>query len=142
MGLADEYLENQVMTATPARLHLMVVDGAIRYAKLAVESLENDDIEGWHMALNRSRQFVCEIVGGLDSEVAPEIAENLKALFAFVLQKMMLADAERDPEMVRAALSVLEIHRETWLMLQEQLLKEKSPKSGGVNEPHVTSWTT
>jgi flagellin-specific chaperone FliS len=39
MTTAAEYLEAQVLTASPHRLHLLVVDGAIRFARQAQAAL-------------------------------------------------------------------------------------------------------
>ena len=65
MNGPEEYLETQVMTATPHQLHMMVIDGAIRFATQAEEALQEDDFETAHFALNRSREFVTEVGEGV-----------------------------------------------------------------------------
>jgi flagellar protein FliS len=136
-----EYLESQVMTAGPHRLHLMVVDGAIRFARRAEAALEANQWEELEAALSRSRDCVTELLGGLDPDRSPDLADQLKALFAFVYGNLVLADSERSPKRIRDALRILEIHRETWIELGEKLVKE-SANDSSIPTPHARSWTT
>ena len=117
----DAYLEAQVMTAKPHQLHLMVVDGAMRFAAKAEEALRADDFDTAHFALNKSRGCIGELIAGLNPDHAPEMVERLKALFVFVYRNLADADMSRDASRVATALHVLRIHRETWVALGEQL---------------------
>lgn len=122
----NEYLETEVMTASPHRLHLMVVDGAIRHAGRAREALLHNDLETAHVALNKSRESVAELIGGLDPQQSPDLVARMKQLFAFVYQNLATADLERNVERVDAALRILRMHRETWLALAEKLSETSS----------------
>lgn len=141
MANVAEYLEAQVMTAGPHRLHLLVVDGAIRFARRAQEALEHQRWEELDAALSRSRDCMTELIGGLDAERSPDLTDRLKSLFAFVYRNLVLADLERNPVRLRDALRILEIHRETWLELGEQLAREQAAREA-VPTPHARSWTT
>ncbi len=149
---ADEYLEIQVMTATPHQLHLMVVDGAIRFAKQAEAAFADEDFETSHFSLNRAREFVNELIGGLNPDHAEELVNRLKGLFGFVSQNLVRADLERDPQLVRDALKILGMHRETWSELGAALSAEQQQAStgsqgegnSGPREPHLpgNSWVS
>lgn len=117
MNIADEYLKSRVMTARPEELHLMVVDGAVRQAVRAEEALPKKHYETSHEALNRARDFVIELIAGLDDKQAPDLVEKLKGLFGFVYRRLNEADLYHDVEKVREALQVLRMHRETWQQL-------------------------
>ncbi len=139
MNGPDEYLETQVMTATPHQLHLMVIDGAIRFATQAEEALQEDDFETSHFALNRSREFVTELIGGLDQERSEEMVKQLKSLFMFVYHNLVNADMKRDVSMVQDALKILKMHRETWMELGEKMKQEDIPTE---NETGEYDWTS
>ena len=131
--MTRDYLETQVLTASPHRLHLMVVDGALRHAARATEALEAGDYESAHFALNKSREFVIELVSGLDPGPAPELADRLKNLFLFIYRNLAEADRRRDPRLVRDARKILEMHRETWLevgRVQESTVAAEVSESG------------
>lgn len=138
----DEYLETQVMTAPPHQLHLMVVDGAIRFAQRGAQALQEHDFEAAHFALNSSREFVSELIAGLDASQSPELVERLRALFAFVYRSLAMADLHHDVGQIGDALKILEMHREAWRSLMEQLPAEKS--TGGPHAPtgEARSWMT
>jgi len=139
MSQQDEYLETQVMTATPAQLHLMVIDGAVRFSTRAEEALDESDFEAAHFSLNTARDFVTELIGGLNDEHAPEITERLKALFAYVYRNLVEADMERDVTKVRDALKILRMHRESWTALMAQLNSD-SANNGPVPPPQGRNW--
>ena len=131
MNRVDEYLETKVMTASGPQLHLMVIDGAIRFAKQAETGLEAGDIEAAHFALNKSRDFVTELISGLDEKKSPDLIEKLKGLFLFIYSQLVEADSDRDVQKVRDAIKILQMHRETWLELIEKLIEEN--QIGGLN---------
>ncbi len=126
----NEYLESHVMTAPPHQLHLMVVGGAIRHAIAGKEALQEKNYEQSHLALSKSREFITELLAGLDDERAPEMIESLRALFAFAYKNLAQADIEHKPELVDNAIRVLELHKETWLELIEKLPEEHQASSG------------
>jgi len=121
----DEYLESRVMTATPYQLHMLVVLGAIKFSKQAEAALEQNDRETAHFSLSHARDYVTELIGGLNEEKAPEMVNNLKQLFLFVFQKLVEADMEQDVQKVKDALKILDSHRETWDQLAEAQQQEQ-----------------
>lgn len=129
--MTTEYLETQVMTAPPVKLHLMVVDGALRFARAARQALERGDFSEAHLALNRSRDCVTDLIVGLHDQHDPNLISQLKALFLFAYRRMVDADFRHDPREVGDAIRVLELHRQNWLELMQQL-----PTSGPAPTPH------
>lgn len=143
--VANAYLESQVLTASPERLHLMVVDAAIRFARQGEAALEAHDIESAFLALASSRSCVSELLAGIVPDPNPELADRLKGLFVFVNQNLARADQLRDPQLVRDALAILQSHRVTWQELIDRLQQAKPALRG----PHrveetetANSWTT
>jgi len=120
MNVTEEYLESRVMTASPEELHLMVVDGAVRHVTQSIAALEQKDFETSHFALNRAREFVIELISGLDESRHEELVSQVKGLFAFVYRNLADADLYHDPAKARDALRILEMHRETWQQLLQQ----------------------
>lgn len=122
-NVADEYLEARVLSAPPEELHLMVVEGAVRESLLAERALQEQDFERSHNALCRAREFVVELMNGLDEARAPQVVPRLKELFAFAFRRLHEADMHRDVEKLRDALKVLQTHRDTWRELMATLAK-------------------
>lgn len=138
MSIAAEYLEAQVLTAPPHRLHLMVVDGALRFLRRGLEALEQQRWEEMDAALTRARECVAELIAGLVPHQADDLVDRVKSLFAFVYRCVTLGDLQHHPQPLRDAIRVLELHRETWLELAEKLQAESKPSA--VPSPHTRSW--
>ena len=141
--VANAYLETQVLTASPVRLHLMVVDAAIRFARQGEAALEAGNLETAFLALNNSRACVNDVLTGIKADPNPDLADQLRALFGFIQRNLMYADLHRDPQLIRDAVEVLETHRRTWVELMEHVQQEQTALRG----PHAaavaeTSWIT
>lgn len=139
---SDRYLESEVETASPHRLHLIVLDAAIRHGRIAREALQAGDRERAHEALAKCRDLIGELIGGLDASHAPNMIERLKALFVFAYRNCAEAETQQSPQAVADALRVLEMHRETWVELGRLLLADsgRTPEPARVDSPH--DWTT
>jgi len=140
-----DYLESQVMTATPHQLHLMVVDGAIRFAVAAEAALAENDVRKARSALGKAREFVTELIGGLDDKRQPEVIKTVRSLFIFVNRCLVRADLRGDAAQVRDAIQILRLHRETWIAVGEVLRAEraaKEPATVDIDEPTSSfSWS-
>jgi flagellar secretion chaperone FliS len=153
MTAVDEYLENQVLSASPHQLHLLVVDGAIRFARQGLAALKEQRWEAMGKTLNRARDCVTELIGGIDAHQGPEVAEHTKTLFLIVYRNFVIAELERNSKKLDDAIHLLHRHRETWVELGQKL---QAGLSSGANpatiaprqvvpEPHLItgrSWST
>jgi len=133
----DEYLATQILTAPPAQLHLLVIDGAIRFAKQAMLALEEGDYERANDRFVRCRNCVSELITGLDDSQLPQVVTQLKALFTFVYDRIVRADLNHDAALVDDALQVLTAHRDTWLAL----IEKETPSSDNPDSiPDTGGW--
>jgi flagellar protein FliS len=137
VSTALDYLETQVLTATPQRLHLMVVDAALRSARRGLEALHQQQWEAMDAAFSHSRECVAELIAGLKPDQSPELVARLKALFLYVFRNLTEGDLLRDAARIQAALQVLERHRETWLELGGVLARQSAAAAPA---PHARSW--
>ena len=149
MAPTDQYLETQVPTAPPEQLHMLVIDAALRFARLGSQSLGEQDYEIAHESLSRSREFVNELINGLKPDGNEELAENLQRLFGFVYRSLVDADANHDQQKANDAIKILEQHRDTWMELMGKLAQEHpapaaQPHQSMVSEHDETtrSWLT
>jgi len=139
--MTDEYLETKVMTATPHQLHLMVIDGAIRFALTAEEALTRQKLDEANAALALARQFVGEMLAGLDAARFPELVDRLKALFLFIHRNLVKAGLQRDLQPVVDSITILRLYRETWMALGEKLKQESAVEAPAMSENHF-SWAS
>ncbi len=127
---STEYLSTEVLTASPYRLHQMVVDAALRFAYQAEAAISKPDREVVSVACTRSREFVAELISGLREDSAPELVGSIKALFVFVFRNLAEAERDCDAEKLQAAIRVLSEHRQTWQELGQVMSKAGTPTDG------------
>ncbi|RLA82095.1 MAG: flagellar export chaperone FliS [Deltaproteobacteria bacterium] len=107
------YQEAQVKTREKGRLVLILYEEAIRYLKEAAKALREGDAERKGERLIYGMEVISELLSSLDSSQG-EIATNLRSLYTFMLQRLLLADAEGDAEKIDEVTGLLEDLREGW----------------------------
>jgi len=113
----DVYLETQIRTATPQRLRLMLIEGALRFARQSLELWEDPQQRDARFdALSRCRSIVSELYATIKTEGFP-VAATVKAIYLFLFQQLAEASFSKDPQKVRGVIRVLEQERETWQQL-------------------------
>jgi flagellar protein FliS len=115
------YLQTEVLTAPPQKLHLMLIEGAIRSIERARQHWQEGDDEAACENLIRGQQIMTELLGGLDDKAAPALARKVAGVYLFVFRRLAEANLARDPARLADAQQVLEVERETWRLLCEKL---------------------
>jgi len=141
----ESYLVTEVMTATPQKLQLMLIEAAIRSAKRARKMWREEKHEQACEAMIHAQQVVSELLASLDREAAPELVRKIASVYLFVFRRLMEANYERDEEKLADALRVLEVERETWQSVCTELGSRKPPEDAASAErprpatPHAGS---
>ncbi|MDA0281749.1 MAG: flagellar protein FliS [Planctomycetota bacterium] len=117
----DEYLRSKVMTASPYRLHLMVIDEMLRHSRQALTSIELENFETSHQELVQARKFCAEVLIGIRDDTAPDLAANVKDYFLHVQKYLFMADMQQDRPAAAKAIELIEGYRESWIELNNRL---------------------
>tara|TARA_R110000787_G_scaffold8843_20_gene30366 strand:- start:30 stop:479 length:450 start_codon:yes stop_codon:yes gene_type:complete len=138
----SKYLNQQVMTASPARLVSMLYDKAISSLKEAIAAIEAGEIEARWKANAKALEIISHMWSTLDLEKGGEIAENLSNLFSFMLQRLPEVDFRNDPEPAREVIVLLEPLRDAWRELARKEQGGSTPQTapqqtGGTPPPHI-----
>ncbi|MGL4512128.1 MAG: flagellar export chaperone FliS [Lacipirellulaceae bacterium] len=132
------YLESKVNTASQAELHLMLLEGALRFGRDAEKGLLRAD----EVAANPPLARTIDILGELIASVRhsdDEVNVKLGKLYEFVLVQVTKAYAQGDHKPMGDALVILEFQRDTWRMAVAKSNAEKAPGAGkGLLGPVVT----
>ena len=123
---AQNYLRTRVMTATPEQLQMMLYDGAIRFAEQARTALLDKNYEKSYGMISRVQKILTEMSASLKHDVFPEMCGKLASLYNYAYRKLIEANIDHTVESLDEALNVLRFQRETWVMLLEQLGKQKA----------------
>jgi flagellar protein FliS len=118
----SQYLESKVLTAPPHRLHLLLIEGAIRFGRQAADALARGDQAAASGPLMRVVDIVGEMLAGVRGQESA-INDRLAKLYWFLFQRVSEAKINSDQRKLAEALQLLEYERETW-----QLVCDKSPQ--------------
>jgi flagellar protein FliS len=119
-----EYLRNAVMTARPEQLHLMLLDGAIRFTVQGRERLELKDIVGAFNALERAQKIVLELKAGLNRDANPQIVDQMISLYNFIFNRLVDANFHHELGAADDALAILRHQRDTWALIVERVTRD------------------
>jgi flagellar secretion chaperone FliS len=114
------YLETQITTATPQRLRLLLIEGAIRFARQTQEHWCTGQDEAALESLIRCRDIVSELLSGVHLDDSP-LARQVGALYGYLFSALTEAQQTRDATLLAAVIRVLNEERETWRQVCEQL---------------------
>ncbi len=133
-----EYLRTKVLTASPEELHLMLYDGAIRFAEEGKTALTEGNFEKAHNALVRAQNIVLEMSSSLNHSVDPDLCSKMSSLYNFIYRRFIEANLKREISCIDDALKILNYQRETWVLLIEKLAEERKNNLAAVVVPPVT----
>lgn len=126
-GYTNNYLANQVNSASPEQLMLMLYDGAVRFAALAIKAIEENNLDKRSTYINKTYAILSEFAATLDHNQDPHLAENLDALYHYMQQQLMNANLKNDPAPVLEVKTMLSDLRQTWAQAIEQNKQERQP---------------
>ncbi len=116
---ADIYLENDVFTASPQRLRLMLIEAGLRHAQQVVELWQSGQKDAGLQSLLRTQAIVSELHNSVragDSQLAQQVAAMYLVMYRSLVEAQLEADVARVESVVRG----LAEDRETWRQLCEQ----------------------
>jgi len=123
----NQYLATTVNSASPEQLMLMLYDGAIRFLSLGIQAIDNGVIDKRAYYINRASAIVAEFAATLDHKQDARLAENLDALYDYMLRRMLQANLKNDPAPLREVKQLLTDLRITWaqaIELNKQEMRE------------------
>lgn len=106
------YANNKVMTASPAELTLMLYDGAIKFCNLAINAVEEKNIEKAHINIVKIEHIVEEFQATLDHKYP--IAKDFDNVYDYLMRRLREANLKKDKEILEEVLTHLRTMRDTW----------------------------
>ncbi len=129
---SNDYLKNQIATASKEQLLIMFYDGAIRFTGQAKLAIEKKDIEGRNYAIQKASAIVTELEATLNHKIGGNIAEDLDALYAFMLKEYTSASVKNEITPLVTIENLLSDLRKTWV---EAIAITKAGKQRSNNIP-------
>ncbi|MFC6465695.1 flagellar export chaperone FliS [Marinilactibacillus sp. GCM10026970] len=112
---SNVYKTNQIQTASPKQLVVLLYEGAIKNIRLAELALENKDNEKINRHLIKAQDIVAELLNSLNHQGGENhIASELETLYEYLLNELLQANLKKDSEKMSGARSILSELLEAW----------------------------
>jgi len=133
-GYTNQYLATTVNSASPEQLMLMLYDGAIRFISLGIQAIENGLIDKRAYYINKTSAIVSEFAATLDHSQNATLADDLDALYAYMLKRLLEANLKNDAAPLIEVKQLLSDLRVTWAQAID-LNKKELREAAGVSSP-------
>jgi len=122
----NAYLRTKALTASPEELRLMLLEGAIRFARSGREGLRTRNYEQSYNGISQCRAIITELMTSMRREHNPELCDRLTSLYMFLFNELVNASIEKDADRLDKVIELLEYERETWVQLMDKLRHERA----------------
>jgi flagellar protein FliS len=111
------YASNKILTASPAELTLMLYEGAIKFANIAIAAMENNDVEKAHNNVIKVRNIILEFQSTLNYDFP--VAQDFNNVYEYLKFRLTEANLHKEPEIMEEILGHLRTMRDTWKEVME-----------------------
>jgi flagellar protein FliS len=116
----QSYLDSKVLTASQPRLHLLLLEGAVRQVRRAEAAAAEESWSEFELALAKAMDIVEEMVRSVTDSLEP-LAGKLVDFYAFLFRELTACRFDRDTKKLASLSELLEFERETWRQVCENL---------------------
>lgn len=109
---ASLYQQNSVTTASPAKLTLMLYDGAIKFCNIAKEALEENDLAKTNTNIQKAERIITELRVTLDMKYP--VAKEFDSVYDYIYRRLVEANIHKDVKALDEAIKHTKTMRDTW----------------------------
>ena len=117
------YKQNSVNMASSQQLLLMLLDGAVKYTKIAKMAILNKDIQRAHKELVRVQDIFLEIMITMDKNT--KYMEDLYNIYEFIKNELAKANMKKDVKIIDEILPIIEEIRDMWYEVDKKIKSGK-----------------
>jgi flagellar protein FliS len=113
----DAYRRQDVLTASPIDLIVMLYDALKKNLVLGRRNIEKKDVMGAHKHLMKAQEIVTALVNNLD--MSYEISTELLEIYGFILRSVEDANIHKNAETLEPIIEIVDSLRDAWRQVSE-----------------------
>lgn len=121
-----EYKKNQIETATPEQILILLYDGAIQFLNKAKIAFEANDLDTFSKNIFSCEKILIEFMNTLDMELGGDFARTLYELYRYYYKTLVNANVTKNVSKIDEILKHLTNLRETWQKAIDMVNSEKN----------------
>jgi flagellar protein FliS len=114
----QQYKQNSVLTATPGELTLHLYNGLVRFIKMSISAMEQENFQEANVNLLKSQDIIRELLCTLN--MSYEISKNMAAMYEYMLERLIHANIHKDRAAAEEVLGFAEEFRSTWYQITKK----------------------
>lgn len=116
---ANAYKRQQIMTASPEELTLMLYNGAIRFVTESILAIDHHEIQKAHSANIRAQNIVREFMVTMDMK--QEISHKWLLVDEYILYCLIQGNIKKNKQPLMEAKKLLIEFRDAWFQAMKQV---------------------
>ncbi|GAE03164.1 flagellar protein FliS [Clostridium botulinum B str. Osaka05] len=110
----NTYKNNSVNFASKDQLLLMLLDGAVKFSKIARQAILDKDIVKAHENLVKTQDIFYELMATLDVNQVETWGHQLMSIYEFIVRRLGEANIKKDTKIMDEVIPLIEDIRNTW----------------------------
>lgn len=95
-----QYQTNNITTATPEKLMIMLFDGAIQFLQKAKTAIENKELKERSTNIEGARKIIRELMRTIDLENGNDVSKQLFRLYNKMATKLIKANVSKNSNLI------------------------------------------
>ena len=120
---AEAYKRQQIMTATPEALTLMLYNGCLKFIDEGIRGVKEKQWEAANNSLQKAQSIISEFRITLDMDY--EISHQLMPLYNYTYDRLVEGNIKSDVAMLEEAKGIIKELRDAWAQAMKKARKEK-----------------
>ena len=108
------YKNNSVNYASKEQLLLMLLDGSVKFAKIARKGIQENNIVLAHENIIKAENIFYELILSLDVEKGGDWAVKLSQVYDFITRRLMEANLKKDIDILDEVIPLIEEIKNIW----------------------------
>lgn len=128
VNAAEAYKRQQIMTATPEALTLMLYNGCLKFMTEGMEALEKKDYEQANISIQKAENIISEFRVTLNMDY--EISHQLFPLYNYVYDRLVEGNMKSDVSKIEEAKGIITELRDAWAQAMKKARVMKAAGKG------------
>ena len=124
---AEAYKKQQIMTATPEALTLMLYNGCLKFIKEGADALTEKNYEAANTSLQKAQNIISEFRVTLNMDY--EISHQLLPLYNYAYDRLVEGNLDDNLDAIKEATDIITELRDAWAQAMKKAREAKGAQS-------------
>jgi len=110
----NAYKNNSVNYASKEQLLIMLLDGAVKFAKMGRQAIADRNVQKAHENIVKTQNIFYELMVTLDIQKGGDWAKQIMSVYDFIVRRLTEANIKKDIDIMNEVIPLIEEVRDTW----------------------------